>query len=78
MFYGRQSSFEGNVLNNFIALINTACENINFWWITNLNIGIDHLACEFVEHHMWATSLNQIGASIFVTKDIYKDVAFMK
>jgi hypothetical protein len=43
-----------------------------------LNIGIDHLACEFAKHHMWATSLNQVEASIFVMKEIYRDVAFMK
>jgi hypothetical protein len=66
------------VFNNFITLINTVCESISLHWIINLNIGIDHLACEFVEHHMWATSLNQIEASIFVMKDIYKDVASMK
>jgi hypothetical protein len=55
MFYGRQSSFEGNVLNNFIALINIACESINLCWITYLNTRIDHLACEFAKHHMRAT-----------------------
>jgi len=66
------------VFNNFIALINIACESISLHWITDLNIGIDHLACEFVEHHMWATSLNQIEASIFVMKEIYRDVAFVK
>jgi hypothetical protein len=64
--YGRQSSFEANVFNNFIALINTTCESINLHWITYLNIGIDHMACEFAKHHMWATSLNQIESSIFV------------
>jgi hypothetical protein len=44
-----------------------------------LNIGIDHLAFEFVGQHMWATSLNQIGASIFVTGEVYGDVvAYVK
>jgi hypothetical protein len=41
-------------------------------------IGIDHLACEFAKNHMWATFLNQIEASIFVRKNIYKDAAFVK
>jgi hypothetical protein len=36
-----------DVFNNFIALINTTCESINLHWITYLNIGIDHMACEF-------------------------------
>jgi hypothetical protein len=43
-----------------------------------LNIGIDHLAYEFAKYHMWATSLKQIGASIFVTREIYGDVAYAK
>jgi len=43
-----------------------------------LNIRINHLACEFVEYHMWATSLHHIGASIFVTREIYGDVAYVK
>jgi len=41
MFYDMQSSFEGNVFNNFIALINIVHEDINIHWIINLNIGID-------------------------------------
>jgi hypothetical protein len=49
---------EGNVLNNFIALINSVHENINLHWITNLNTKIDHLAFEFTRQHMWATSLD--------------------
>jgi len=76
--YCKQSSFESSVFNNFIALINTACESISLHWITDLNIGINHLDCEFAEHHMWATFLNQIEASIFVMKEIYRDVASMK
>jgi len=43
-----------------------------------LNIGIDHLAYEFIEYHMWPTFLDQIGASIFVTREIYGDVAYAK
>ncbi len=66
------------MFNNFIALINTTCESISLHWIIGLNIGIDHLACEFAMHHMWATSLNQIESSIFVMKEIYKDVASVK
>jgi hypothetical protein len=66
------------VFNNFIALTNTIHESINLHWITTLNIQIDHQACEFVEYHMWATSLYQIGASIFVTREIYGDVAYVK
>jgi hypothetical protein len=66
------------VIKNSIALINTACESNNLCWITNLNTGIDHLACEFVKHHMWATSLNQIGVSICVMKEIYRYVAYVK
>ncbi len=76
--YCKQSSFESSVFNNFIALINTTCESINLHWIIDLNIGIDHLACECAEHHIWVTSLNQIEALIFVMKEIYKDVASMK
>jgi hypothetical protein len=38
---------------NFKALINTTHDNINLCWITNLNIGIDHLAFEFAgEQHI--------------------------
>ncbi len=42
MFYDMWSSFESNVFNNFIVLINIAHENINLHWIIDLNIGIDH------------------------------------
>ncbi len=58
MFYDKQSSFEGNVFNNFTILINIIHENSNFHWIKDLNTTIDHLAFEFVGQHMWATSLN--------------------
>jgi hypothetical protein len=61
-----------------MALINITCESINLRWIRDLNIGIDHLTCEFAKHHMWATSLNQIGASIFVMKELYRYVAYVK
>jgi hypothetical protein len=65
------------VINNSIAFINTTCESINLPWIIDLNIEIDHLASEFAKHHMWAT-LNQIGASIFIMKEIYRYVAYVK
>ncbi len=76
MFCDKQFSFpfEGNVFNNFTILINTVNENVNFHWITSLSIGIDHLAFVFVGQHMWATFLDQIGASIFVTREKYGDV----
>jgi hypothetical protein len=36
------------------------------------------MAFEFVGQHMWATSLNKIiGASIFVMREKYGDVATM-
>jgi hypothetical protein len=44
MFCDQQSFFECNVFNNFNTLINIARENISFYWIINLDIGIDHLA----------------------------------
>jgi hypothetical protein len=44
MFCDHQSFFESNVFNNFIALINIVHENMSFYWIINLKIGIDHLA----------------------------------
>jgi hypothetical protein len=79
MFCDKQSSFEGNVFNNFIALINIAHEKISFHWITNLNTIINHLVFEFVGQNMWATSSNQTRVAFFVTKDIYGNVvAFMK
>jgi hypothetical protein len=56
MFCDSQSSFEGDVLINFKALINIAHDNINLCWILDLNTCIDHLAFEFVGQHIWATS----------------------
>jgi hypothetical protein len=58
LFYDRQSSFEGNVFNYFITLINSVHKNINLCWITDMNTKIDHLAFEFDGQHMWATSLD--------------------
>jgi hypothetical protein len=79
MFCDNQFSFEDNVFNNFTTLFNTGYESISLCWIINLNTRIDHLVFEFVGQHMWATSLDQIGASIFVTREIYgKVVAFVK
>jgi hypothetical protein len=44
-----------------------------------LNIGIDHLAFEFVGQHIWATFLDQMGAFGFVTRLIFVEmVAFVK
>jgi hypothetical protein len=44
-----------------------------------MNIGIDHVAFEFVGQHIWATSTYQIGAHVFVKRDIYGNVVtFMK
>jgi hypothetical protein len=78
MFYDRQSSFEGNVFNYFTTSINSAHKNISLCWITDLNTRIDHLAFEFGGQHMWETSLNEIEESIFVTREIYGNVASMK
>jgi hypothetical protein len=74
MFYDKKFFVEDNVFNNFTTLINTSHESINFYCITNLNARTDHLAFEFVGQHMWATSLDQIGASIFGTREIYGEV----
>jgi hypothetical protein len=44
-----------------------------------LEIGIDHIAFEFVGQHVWATSLDQIGTLIFVTREVHGDVvAYVK
>ncbi len=74
MFCDSQSSFEGDVLINFKVLINIAHDNINLCWIIDLNACIDHLAFKFVGQHIQATSTNQIGALVFVTRDIYGNV----
>jgi hypothetical protein len=58
MFYDYHSSFENNVLNNFIVLINSVHESINLHWITNLNTRINYLTFEFIRQHMSATSLD--------------------
>jgi len=74
-----QSYFQNDVFENFHALINSTHENISLQWIINLNIKIDHLAFEFVGHHVWATYVDQIGAFSFVTKHVYEEVvAFVK
>ncbi len=62
------------MFNNFTNLINTVHESINFYWITNLNTIIDHLAFDFARQHMWATFKNKIEASIFITREIYGNV----
>ncbi len=36
------------------------------------------MAFEFVGQHIWATSTYQIGAHVFVKRDIYGDIASMK
>jgi hypothetical protein len=78
MFYNSQLSVEGDVFINFKALINSTHDNINLHWITNLNMCIDHLGFEFVGQHIWATFTYHICAPIFVTRDIYGDVASVK
>jgi hypothetical protein len=79
MYYDIHSSFQGDVFMNFQYLINFVHENINLYWITNLNTKTNHLAFEFVGQHIWATFLNQMGASNFVTKrDFVEMVASMK
>ncbi len=78
MFCYSQSSFEGDVFTNFKDLINTAHDSISLHWIIDLNTCIDHLTFEFASQHIWATSTNQIGAFVFVKRDIYGDVASMK
>jgi hypothetical protein len=74
MYCDNQSYFQGDVFQNFHALINSTHESINLRWITNLNTGINHLAFEFVGQHVWATYVNQIGASGFMTKHVYEKV----
>jgi hypothetical protein len=79
MYYDIHSSFQGDVFMNFQTLINCAHENINLCWITNLNTKTNDLAFEFVSQHIWATFLDQMGASNFVTRhDFVKMVASMK
>jgi hypothetical protein len=45
----------------------------------DLNIRTYHLSFEFVGYHVWATHVDQMGASSFVTKYVYEEVvAFVK
>ncbi len=71
MYCDIHSSFQGDMFMNFQALIDCAHENINLCWITDLDIRIDHLAFEFVGQHIWATFLDKMGASGFVTKLVF-------
>jgi hypothetical protein len=48
MYNDNQCCFQGDVFTKFSALVNFARENIYLWYITNLNIEINHLAFEFV------------------------------
>jgi hypothetical protein len=64
---------------NFQTLINCTHDNINICWIINLNSRTNHLAFEFVGQHIWATFLDQMGASNFVRRhDFVEMVASMK
>ncbi len=73
MFYKSQFSFEGEVFNNLKALINSAHENINLHWITNLNMCIDHMGFEFVGQHIWAT-LRIILVHLFLLQGTYMEM----
>jgi hypothetical protein len=79
MYYDIHSSFQGDVFMNFQTLINCTHDNINICWIINLNSRTNHLAFEFVGQHIWATFLDQMGASNFVRRhDFVEMVASMK
>jgi hypothetical protein len=55
MYCDNQFYFQGDVFQNFHALINFAHENISLQWIIYLNKGTYHLAFDFVKQHVWAT-----------------------
>ncbi len=73
------SSFQGDVFMNFQPLIDCAHESINLHWIIDMNTKTYHLAFEFAGQHIWATFLDQMGESGFVTKLVFAElVASMK
>ncbi len=79
MYCEIHSSFQGDVFINFQALINCVHQNINPYWIINLNTITNYLVFEFVGQHICITFVNQMGAYGFVTKPIYaKVMAFVK
>lgn len=44
-----------------------------------MNIGTFHLVFEFAWQHIWATFVDQMGTSDFVTRYVYeKGMAFVK
>jgi hypothetical protein len=64
---------------NFHALINFVHENITICWVVDVNIGTFHLVFEFVERHIRATFVDQMGTTSFVTRHAYeKGMAFVK
>jgi hypothetical protein len=56
---------------NFQASITYVHDSINLCRIIDLNRRTNHLAFEFVGQHTWATFLNQMGSSSFVTRPVF-------
>jgi hypothetical protein len=52
IYVGLIVAFNDDVFQGFHGLVETNHDDICIKWITNLNIGIDHLGFEFNDHHV--------------------------
>jgi hypothetical protein len=63
------------VFTNFLALVNFIYENICFHQITNLNIGINHLAFELVaQQHLGHIFVDWMGGFSYVTRPMFEEI----
>jgi hypothetical protein len=50
--------FKFDVFDGYKVLLKVKHESIIMWWMTNLNTGMEHLAFDVNQQHIWAIHLN--------------------
>ncbi len=64
--------FKTNVFAGYKVLLVFTHDSIIMCWMLNLNFGVEHLAFNVNQQHIWATHFNfQIGVVSYVTKKVY-------
>jgi len=65
------TKFKSNAFEAYKTLGGARHESIIMRWITNLNIGVEHLTFDVNQRYIWATHLSlENGVTRFVTMDV--------
>jgi hypothetical protein len=72
LYINLNTRFKFNVFEGNKILLNVKHDSIIMWWMIDLNMGIEHLAFDVNQQHIWATHLNlQTSEISYITREVY-------